>query len=387
MVRYFKNNRGSFYTIVAILCVTNLILGFELIKKVTEKSIVPAFNNTQFEKPKKTIKIDTSNDLFLEILASSNSYMKTVFDQTYKDETIKTRTSSVLKNKLSFFSPRNYFKSQLPAMFAFVESEDVKTASTVIEDSQVADNTDVNSAESDLEDYEGKEVESTKDLISSEKPSSIKLDDENPYIMIYHTHATESYAPVKQNNYHIDKKEKNVLTIGETIGGVLKEKGHKVKHIQKYHDLPSFNKSYTESLKTAKEELSKNENLKVILDVHRDGVDEGSKYINKAQAAARVDINGKSVATFLMVVGPDNPNKDQLLKFARYIRDKSNEKYPGLCKGIVVKPYGKFNQYVSDHYTLLEIGSNLNTMDEAKETANLVGEILDEVIVDLKEDK
>lgn len=387
MVRYFKKNRGSFYTIIAILCVTNLILGFELIKKVTEKSIVPAFNNTQLRKPRKTIKIQTNNDLFVEILASSNSYMKTVFNKAYKVQPLKTKAKHALENQLSFLSPKNYFKSQLPAMFTFVDEAGVTAVSNTIDNKKVSDKQDVIPIENDAEDYKGKEVESTKDLISSEKPSSIKLDDKNPYIMIYHTHATEAYAPVKQNNYHIDKKEKNVLTIGEIIGGVLKDKGHKVKHIEKYHDLPSYNKSYTESLKTAKEELSKNDNLKVILDVHRDGVDEGSKYINKAQAAARINIDGKSVATFLMVVGPDNPNKDQLLKFARYIRDKSNEKYPGLCKGIVVKPYGKFNQYVSDHYTLLEIGSNLNTMDEAKETAKLVGEILDEVIVDLKEDK
>lgn len=380
MVKYFKNNRGSFYTIIAILCLVNLFLGFELIRKVTYKNIIPAFN-TNLKKEKKTIEIGKSSDLFLEILTSSNSYMKTVLNETNKDMQVKNKFVNMFKNNLSFLNPRIYLKSQLPAVFALVEDEDVRTVTNILDDK------DTSLLEDKTGGHEGIEVESTKDLISSEKPKSIKLNDEDPYIMIYHTHATESYAPIKQNNYHVEKREHNVITIGEKIGQVLNEKGHKVKHIEKYHDLPSFNKSYNESLKTVKEELSNNENLKIILDVHRDGIDENSKYIGKAQSDARVNINGKSVATFKMVVGPDNPNKEQLLKFSRYIRDKANEKYPGLCKGIIVKPYGKFNQYVSDYYTLLEIGSNLTTMDEAKETGLLVGEILDEVILDLKEDK
>lgn len=380
MVKYFKNNRGSFYTLIAILCLTNLFLGFELIKKVTYKNVVPAFN-TSLKKEKKTIEVGTSNDLFLEILTSSNSYMKTVLNETNKERQGKNKLVYMFKNNLGFLNPKTYLKTQLPAVFALVESEDVRTVNNTIDDKDTSLLEDKTDGHGDIE------VESTKDLISSEKPKSFVLNDEDPYIMIYHTHATESYAPISKNNYHVEEREHNVITVGENIGKVLNEKGHKVKHIEKYHDLPSFNKSYNESLKTVKEELSNNENLKIILDVHRDGIDENSKYITKAQSEARVNINGKSVATFKMVVGPDNPNKEQLLKFSRYIRDKANEKYPGLCKGIIVKPYGKFNQYVSDYYTLLEIGSNLNTMDEAKETGLLVGEILDEVILDLKEDK
>ena len=378
-MKYFKNNKGSFYTLVAILCIANLILGFELIKKVTKNDSSAIYKNE--------IELNENNDLYLELLASSNSYMKTVLDEEYDTKGIKTIAKDSLKDNLSFLNPRLYLRSQLPAAFALVDNHDIKTVSNTISDKKTSEKKEDITIKEEVKDYKDKEVESTKDLISSEKPNSIKLDDKNPYIMIYHTHATESYAPIKQNNYHIDQRDKNVITIGEIIGGVLKDKGHKVKHIEKYHDLPSFNKSYTESLKTVKQELSENENLKVILDVHRDGVDEGSKFINKAQSEARIDINGKTAATFLMVVGPDNPNKEQLLKFSRYIRDKSNELYPGLCKGIIVKPYGKFNQYVSDHYSLLEIGSNLNTMDEAKETGKLVGEILDEVISDLKEEK
>lgn len=59
--------------------------------------------------------------------------------------------------------------------------------------------------------------------------------------------------------------------------------------------------------------------------------------------------------------------------------------YPGLCVGIVEKPKGKFNQFVSNHYALIEMGSNFNTIEEAKETAVLLGEVIDVVINNIQE--
>jgi stage II sporulation protein P len=86
-----------------------------------------------------------------------------------------------------------------------------------------------------------------------------------------------------------------------------------------------------------------------------------------------------------MVVGPNTPNYDQVLAFAKYIKAVSDTLYPGLCKGIIVKPIGKYNLFISDYASLVEIGSNVNTVDEANECGKLVGEILDIVIRSLEE--
>ena len=96
-------------------------------------------------------------------------------------------------------------------------------------------------------------------------------------------------------------------------------------------------------------------------------------------------IDGKDVATFSIVIGPDSPNVDEVLKFAKYIKSVSDTLYPGLCKGIIIKPSGKFNQFVSNYYALIEIGSNLNTIEEAQESAKLVGKILSVVIDKVQE--
>ena len=108
--------------------------------------------------------------------------------------------------------------------------------------------------------------------------------------------------------------------------------------------------------------------------------------MQKLRDSAKIKVNGKDVAKFFFVVGPDNPNKEELLKFTRYIRDEANKMYPGICTGITIKPYGKYNQYLTDYSALIEVGSNLNTMDEAKESSKLIAEILDKVINDLKEE-
>ena len=38
----------------------------------------------------------------------------------------------------------------------------------------------------------------------------------------------------------------------------------------------------------------------------------------------------------------------------------------------MIKPVGKYNQFLSDYSALIEVGSNLNTMEEAKETARII---------------
>ncbi|MGO1367960.1 MAG: stage II sporulation protein P [Senegalia sp. (in: firmicutes)] len=161
------------------------------------------------------------------------------------------------------------------------------------------------------------------------------------------------------------------------ISGVEIEKGHAVKHVQTMHDSPNYNASYSRARKTLETELSNGKNLKILMDLHRDGVSPGASYYNRMKKESVVEIDGKRVGTFKFVVGNDNPNKDKLIQFSNYVKSVSDMMYPGLCLKPIIKPYGKFNQYMSDYSLLIEIGSNVNTLDETKMTANYIAEILD----------
>lgn len=215
--------------------------------------------------------------------------------------------------------------------------------------------------------------------------NKMSIDKEKPYILLYHTHATESYLPARENNFHVSDKRYNVLGLGDIITTVLEASGHKVDHVQTYHDLPSYNKSYSRSLNTINKKKEENNNLKVLLDLHRDAVKEDAANVGSVVRKSKINIDGKSVATFSIVVGPDSANKEQVLSFSKYVKAVSDALYPGLCTGILIKPTGKYNQHMSDYSALIEIGYNINTIEESSEGAKLVGEILSLVIDSITE--
>jgi stage II sporulation protein P len=193
---------------------------------------------------------------------------------------------------------------------------------------------------------------------------------------MYHTHGTESYLHSKAENYRTSDNNSNIVAIGNVISTVLEANGHTADHVETHHDLPSYNKSYSRSLNTVNTKKGESENLQILLDVHRNAVLENAKNIDKLIAKSKVEIDGKTVATFSLVIGPDSPNKDKVLNFAKYIKAVSDALYPNLCEGIIIKPTGKYNQHLSDYSALIEIGYNFHTFEEANNTAKLVGEIL-----------
>lgn len=238
-----------------------------------------------------------------------------------------------------------------------------------------------------LDEYESliiiKESNGIASIENIPKPLNIekvKVDKTRPYILMYHTHATESFLVEDETLYYNQDTSKNMVSIGGVMTKVLEAKGHKVDHVKTIHDLPSFSKSYSRSLTTINNKKAENDNLKIFLDLHRDGVDVNASYKEKFLKTARIDINGVSTATFSLVVGPDAANYEQILNFAKYIKAVSDALYPNLCTGIIVKPYGKYNLDVSNFSALVEVGSNLVTQEEATETAKLIGEIMSLVI-------
>lgn len=213
----------------------------------------------------------------------------------------------------------------------------------------------------------------------------VKIDKSKPYIMIYHTHATEGYKPFKTDAFHTEDNSMNVTSVGETMTKVLQAKGHMAEHTKIHHDRPSYNKSYSRSSQTITKALEDNNNLKFFFDIHRDGIDSNASYYERALEKSKIEINGVDVATFSLVIGPDTPNYDQVLAFSKYLKVVSDAVYPGLFNDIIVKPVGKYNLYISDYAALFEIGSNLNTIEEGNESAKLVGEILDLAITSMIE--
>jgi len=218
-------------------------------------------------------------------------------------------------------------------------------------------------------------------------PGEIALDKKSPQILIYHSHAMESYMPSTEGNYHTLNEKYNVIAVGNTLAKELQDKyKYKVIHDKTYHDKQSYAYSYSNSLVTVKNNLNRYKSLKVILDLHRDAFDvktEAEKKAKKAEYTAT--INKKSAARIMLVIAKGNPNYAELEKFAVYIKKKMDKLYPGLFLKIDVKSRGKYNQYFSNHSMLVEVGCMLNTTEEARYSGELFARVLGEVIKDLKE--
>lgn len=419
------NDKGFTYILLAIICLIVFFIGFEIINN-KNNSIGDNTINLEIEN-NKLVKKDTTkfektyfieNDgFYLKTIVNSHSFMKYIYDSNIDNEKSNVFSSFISK----IFSPTTYIKSQLPGIINVVDS--IETSSSDSNDNgveiKIIDDINLVSSETNNEDNdnihneedsdnESENLENVKyeDIIfidpyddeDIEKPTEgsvidnetlevlassvnkLNVNEDKPYIMIYHTHGQESYLPATDDNFHTTNRDYNVTKIGKIVSDGLKEKGHNLVYIDKFHDIP-MKESYSNAYKTLSSNLNKESNLKVLIDIHRDGIS-GSyeKVLKERGIKERVTINDVSVATFSLVIGPNNLNKNKLIELAEYIKLVSDRMYPGLCSRIIVKEYGKFNQSISDHSLLIEVGSNKNTVEEAAESAKLISEVLDKAI-------
>lgn len=217
-------------------------------------------------------------------------------------------------------------------------------------------------------------------------PARLEIEKKAVSILLLHTHSMESYSPFSANNYHSLNDKENVVLIGNIMTNVLESKyKYNVLHDKTRHDKVSYGDSYINSLNTIKSQLSKNKSIEVILDVHRDAfaIVNGAAAKNK-KAEYTAEINGRSAARIMFVIGQNNPNYTELKKFAVYVEKKMDKLYPGLFFKIVTKQ-GKYNQYFKNHSMLIEVGCTQNTDAEAKYSAELMGNVLGEVLKELEQ--
>mgnify|MGYP003370868352 CR=1 FL=1 len=217
-------------------------------------------------------------------------------------------------------------------------------------------------------------------VASSEYKNDIRLTKENPTMLIYHSHAGETYSDSPEGNYHSqNNRDKSVLEVGTLLTEELSQKGWGVAHSTKYHDYPDFTKSYVSSLDTVKSMLNNHKNINIAIDLHRDGRDlKTDADIQKENKRMSTTYNGEKVAKFFFVVGMKNPNLNEVKSLAEDITKFAKSKYPELVLPVVEHKYGKFNQYMAQNHMLIEIGSNGTSSEEAKASVKYIAEILDE---------
>ncbi len=207
-------------------------------------------------------------------------------------------------------------------------------------------------------------------------------DTSEPQVLIMHTHTTEGYEAQsldwydKNYNSRTTDNAYNVCRVGDEIEKQLKEAGIGVIHDCTLHDYPTFPGCYDRSAVTVRNYLDQYPSIKVVLDIHRDAIEQQ----DGTRIAPVANINGKNAAQVMIISGCDDgtmgyPNYFQNLKFAAALQSQMEADYPGLARPLLFD-YRKYNQHLTTGSILLEMGGHANSLEEAVYAGELVGKSL-----------
>ncbi|MGN0155434.1 MAG: stage II sporulation protein P [Lachnospiraceae bacterium] len=202
-------------------------------------------------------------------------------------------------------------------------------------------------------------------------------------ILIYHTHASEGFADSREG-----VKEDTIVGVGSYLTKILEEEYG----ISVYHDETSYDvidgvidrsKAYENAYKGVTKMLEENPSIEVVIDLHRDGVDEETHLVT--------EINGKPTAKIMFLNGVsrsdmngeiaylENPNKLTNLAFSFQMYLTGKEYYGDYVRKIYVRSL-RYNLHLMPRAALIEVGAQNNTLEEEKNAMEPLAAILDKVL-------
>lgn len=224
----------------------------------------------------------------------------------------------------------------------------------------------------EIEEFEDEEIGNKSEYVYDPNPIQVN----EPRVYIYNTHQLESYDNTNYNNI-----TPNVLMASYLLKEELNKEGIPTivesSNINEYitQNNLKYYQSYEASRYYVKKALENNQNLDLIIDLHRDAIEKN---------ASTVTIDNKEYAKILFVVGMEHENYEANLKITNTINNMIKEKYPTLTRGVITKSgknvNGIYNQDLNPNSILIECGGYKNSMGEIVNTINLLAEIIKEYI-------
>lgn len=210
----------------------------------------------------------------------------------------------------------------------------------------------------------------------------IRAEGDGPQVLVFHTHASESYTPDAAFPYTPTETERttdtryNVVRVGDELCTALEKRGIETLHLRSLFDTPTYAGSYDRSLAAIEQALEENPSVKVVIDLHRDSIltDEGEAYKTSCT------IDGAETAQLMFVVGTDagglyHPDWRDNLNFVSTLQYALNRAYPSLMRPVNLRTQ-RFDQHASPGSLLVEVGSSGNTLPEALSAVRLFADVL-----------
>lgn len=213
---------------------------------------------------------------------------------------------------------------------------------------------------------------------------SISIDEsiEGPKILIFHTHARETYIGGQ-----------TVVDMGEALKTILEEKyNFEVLHVtEEFYaaDNPggTDGTEYEIMEPSIRKILDAHPSIQIVIDLHRDGVNDNVHLVtevNGKKTAKVMFVNGlclhrNSEGEIVHKKGLPNPYLADNLAFSIQAQTVGNVYYPGLLRKIYCKPY-RYSSHMRPNSLVVELGAQTNTGEEALNAVEPLADILAKVL-------
>lgn len=220
---------------------------------------------------------------------------------------------------------------------------------------------------------------------------SIDRDTDGPQVLIFHTHSSEGFADSDMSK----GLEEGIWGVGERLKEILEQEyGIRVLHDTGRYDVVDgkgqITGAYERMEPPIRQILVENPSIQVCIDMHRDGVAEGTRLVTEIDGKTcaqvmffnglcRLNQNGEAQPT----PGLSNEYLKENLAFSLQMQVQSMMKYGDFNRKIYLNAY-RFSLHMLPRSTLIEVGAQTNTKEEAFNAMEPLADILASVL--LRED-
>lgn len=212
---------------------------------------------------------------------------------------------------------------------------------------------------------------------------SIEKDSTVPQILIYHTHSMEGFTDSIEGN-----QDTNIVAVGTYLSKLLSEGyGYNVIHCTESFDYVNGvldrSAAYTYARTSLEQILADNPTIQVVLDIHRDGVNENTHLVTQ--------VNGKQTSQIMFFNGVSrtsaggdidylyNKYKKQNLAMSLQMKLLAEEYFPGFTRRNYIDAY-QYNLDLRERSMLIEVGAQTNSLSEAKNAMEPLAALLDRLL-------
>ena len=213
----------------------------------------------------------------------------------------------------------------------------------------------------------------------------MKIDqtEEGPKVLVFHTHSQETFVDSTPGD-----PSTSIVGVGAYLTELLNEKGIETIHDTGVYDVIDGkldrSRAYDYSEEAVRKILEQNPTIEVLIDLHRDGVAEGTHLVT--------EVNGKPTAKIMFFNGLSrsrtngeitylkNPYIQDNLAFSFQMHLAAETENPGFTRRIYLKAY-RYSLHMMPKSLLIEAGAQTNTVEEMMNAMEPLSEALYDVLI------